>query len=149
MNENIIHLVESEFKLVPAGENVVLKIDSAKAMPKAKPTKIEVVFSHENGGTIKQTYDLARKLKKTDKNPIGLVLFSILARTALGDNSLEDFSLSKDLPKLVDKHLVCEVKHSDPKDNENGYVYANIKKIIRLADEEEAVEEVEDEEDDL
>lgn len=143
-----IHLVESEFKLVPAGEDVILKIDSAKAMPKAKPTKIEVVFSHENGGTIKQTYDLARKLKKTDKNPIGLVLFSILARTALGDSSLEDFSLSKDLPKLVDKHLVCEVKHSDPKDNENGYVYANIKKIIRLADE-ETVEEVEDEEDDL
>lgn len=143
-----IQLVESSFTLVPAGEDVVLGITSAKAMPKAKPSKIEVVFTHANGGTIKQTYDLNKKLKKTDKNPIGLVLFSILARTALGDNSLEDFSLSKDLPKLVDKRLVCEVKHSDPKDNENGYVYANIKKIVRLADE-ETVEEVEDEEDDL
>lgn len=145
---DIIQLVESSFTLVPAGEDVVLGITSAKAMPKAKPSKIEVVFTHTNGGTIKQTYDLNKKLKKTDKNPIGLVLFSILARTALGDNSLEDFSLSKDLPKLVGKNLVCEVKHSDPKDNENGDVYANIKKIVRLADE-ETVEEVEDEEDDL
>lgn len=147
-----IQLVESSFALVPAGEDVVLGITSAKAMPKAmskaKPSKIEVVFTHANGGTIKQTYDLNKKLKKTDKNPIGLVLFSILARTALGDSSLENFSLSKDLPKLVGKNLVCEVKHSDPKDNENGYVYANIKKIVRLADE-ETVEEVEDEEDDL
>lgn len=143
-----IQLVESSFTLVPAGEDVVLGITSAKAMPKAKPSKIEVLFTHANGGTIKQTYDLNKKSKKTDKNPIGLVLFSILARTALGDSSLEDFSLSKDLPKLVGKNLVCEVKHSDPKDNENGYVYANIKKIVRLADE-ETVEEVEDEEDDL
>lgn len=141
-----IQLVESSFTLVPAGEDVVLGITSA--MPKAKSSKIEVVFTHANGGTIKQTYDLNKKLKKTDKNPIGLVLFSILARTALGDSSLENFSLSKDLPKLVGKNLVCEVKHSDPKDNENGYVYANIKKIVRLADE-ETVEEVEDEEDDL
>ena len=143
-----IQLVESSFTLVPAGEDVVLGITSAKAMPKAKPSKIEVVFTHANGGTIKQTYDINKKLKKTDKNPIGLVLFSILARTALRDSSLEDFSLSKDLPKLVGKNLVCEVKHSDPEDNENGYVYANIKKIVRLADE-ETVEEVEDEEDDL
>ena len=145
---DIIQLVESSFVLVPAGEDVVLGITSAKAMPKAKPSKIEVVFTHANGGTIKQTYDLNKKLKKTDKNPIGLVLFSILARTALGDSSLENFSLSKDLPKLVGKNLVCEVKHSDPKDNEKGYVYANIKKIVRLADK-ETVEEVEDEEDDL
>lgn len=149
-----IQLVESEFKLVPAGEDVVLSITSVKAMPKAKPSKIEVVFTHANGGTIKQTYDLVKKVKKTDKNPIGLVLFSILARTALGDSSLEDFSLSKDLPKLVDKNVVCEVKHSDPKDNEKGYVYANIKRIIRLADDFEVgtpkeVEDVEDEEDDL
>lgn len=143
-----IQLVESSFTLVPAGEDVVLGITRVKAMPKAKPSKIEVVFTHANGGAIKQTYDLNKKLKKTDKNPIGLVLFSILARTALGDSSLEDFSLSKDLPKLVGKNLVCEVKHSDPKDNENGCVYANIKKIVRLADE-ETVEEVEDEEDDL
>lgn len=143
-----IQLVESSFVLVPAGEDVVLGITSAKAMPKAKPSKIEVVFTHANGGIIKQTYDLNKKLKKTDKNPIGLVLFSILARTALGDSSLENFSLSKDLPKLVGKNLVCEVKHSDPKDNENGCVYANIKRIVRLADE-ETVEEVEDEEDDL
>lgn len=149
-----IQLVESEFKLVPAGEDVVLTIISAKAMPKAKPSKIEVVFTHANGGTIKQTYDLVKKTKKTDKNPIGLVLFSILARTALGNSSLEDFSLSKDLPKLIDKSIVCEVKHSDPKDNEKGYVYANIKRIIRLADDFEAdtpkeIEEVEDEEDGL
>lgn len=149
-----IQLVEREFKLVPAGEDVVLTITNAKAMPKAKPSKIEVVFTHANGGTIKQTYDLVKKIKKTDKNPIGLVLFSILARTALGDNSLEDFSLSKDLPKLIDKSIVCEVKHSDPKDNEKGNVYANIKRIIRLADDFEAdtpkeIEEVEDEEDDL
>lgn len=149
-----IQLVESEFKLVPAGEDVILTITSAKAMPKAKPSKIEVVFTHANGSTIKQTYDLVKKTKKTDKNPIGLVLFSILARTALGNSSLKDFSLSKDLPKLVDKSIVCEVKHSDPKDNEKGYVYANIKRIIRLADDSEAdtpkeIEEVEDEEDDL
>lgn len=149
-----IQLVEREFKLVPAGEDVVLTITNAKAMPKAKPSKIEVVFTHANGGAIKQTYDLVKKTKKTDKNPMGLVLFSILARTALGNSSLEDFSLSKDLPKLIDKSIVCEVKHSDPKDNEEGYVYANIKRIIRLADDFEVdtpkeIEEVEDEEDDL
>ena len=74
-----IQLIESSFTLVPAGEDVVLGITSAKAMPKAKPSKIEVVFTHANGGTIKQTYDLNKKLKKTDKNPIGLVLFSILS----------------------------------------------------------------------
>lgn len=142
-----IKLTENTFTLVPEGEEV-LTITSAKAMPKAKPSKIEVIFTHANGGTIKQTYDLNKKLKATDKAPIGLVLFSILARTALADSSLEDFSISKDLPKLVDKNIVCKVKHSEP--TEKGYVYANIERILKLADGQPQAEvETEDEEDDL
>ena len=152
MND-MIKLVDSEFSLVPAGLQV-LTIDSAKAMPKAKPTKIEVVFKHANGGQIKNTYDLKKKIKATDKNPIGLVLFSILARIALSDSTLEDFSLSEDLPRLVGKKIECKVKHTEP--NENGNIFANIERIIKLAyqdDEDDLDEEVEadedDEEDDL
>lgn len=145
-----IKLAESTFVMVPAGDDVILNIDSAKALPAADPKVIEIVFKHANGGFIKQKYDLVKKLKPTDKTPIGLSLFTRLVRTAMGDENMAEFELPDDLTKLIDTKLVCEVKHTDPAASDKGYVYANIKRIIKKADDEATdTDEVEDEDSDL
>lgn len=93
----------------------------------------EVNFKHEpSGATIKNKYDL--------KKDGGLVAFSILARCILGSD-IETFSISKDLPKFVDKRILCEVEHTEY----NGNTYANIKKTKKVVTEEVAGQEEEDE----
>lgn len=127
---DIIELSEQvKFELVPEGEQE-LKIVSVEAKPKARPQIISVVYEHANGGIITVNYDLFKKIKtkKGTMMQIGLVQFSELARVALGDDKLKEFSISKDLPKLENVTIKATVKHTEP--NEKGYVYANIKKIL-------------------
>ena len=137
-------LAENKFELVPAGEQELF-LESIVAKPKAKPTVIEATFKHENGGMIKNSYKLVtdRKTKEIELDSRSQFPFTCLARAVLG-NSITDFSLSADLPKLEGKTILCEVTHTDPNANEKGYVFANIKKTIRLVEKEEDV--IEDEE---
>ena len=142
-------LAANEFKLVPAGENVPLRVTSVELKPKARPQNIVVTFKHENGGTCTSNYGLQYtkgstepELKEKSSFP-----FSCLARCCLGD--IDDVSLSDDLPKFVDKLIECEVTHTEP--NDKGYVYANVRKTKKLIVEEEVVADPldDDEEDDL
>lgn len=124
MATDTIQLAENNFKLVPEGEEVVLKITKAVGKPKAKPEVFEVTFTHESGAVINNKYNI-----KIDG---GLVAFSILARCILG-SGVEDFSVSQDLPKFNGKSILCEVAHVES----NGNTYANIKKtkkVIELED---------------
>lgn len=141
-------LAENIFKLVPAGEDIVLLLEKIEAKPKVKPKVIEATFKHENGGTIKNKYNLRTdpKTKEIELAENSAFPFSCLARAVLG-NEVKDFSLSQDLPKLQGKYIECEVVHTNPNDNENGYVFANIKKTLRMVEPEE--EDLDDEEDDL
>lgn len=143
-------LAENTFTLVPAGEDIVLLLEKIEAKPKAKPRVIEATFKHENGGVIKNKYKLVvdPKTKEIELDKNSAFPFTCLARAVLG-NKLTDFSLSEDLPKLQGKHIECEVVHTDPKDNENGYTFANIKKTLRMVEAEDVEEEDLDEEDDL
>lgn len=119
------------FKLVPEGEHVALTIEKISAKPKANPSVIEVVFSHESGATLNNKYDITKDG--------ALVAFSFLARCILG-NDVTDFSVSKDMPKLKGKTIDCEVVHTES----NGNTYANIKKTNFMIENEELGEEVED-----
>lgn len=126
---DVIKLSEG-FKLVPEGEDVVLKVEKIEAKPKAKPSVIEAVFLHEEtGAKINNKYDLNKEG--------GLLAFSFLARCVLG-RDIENFSISKDLPKLKGVKIECEVIHQEY----NGNTYANIKRTIALVEDE--VEEDED-----
>lgn len=131
-----IKLAENKFKIVPEGEDILLKITKAEARPKANPSVFEVTFEHESGATIKNPY------KFTEEK--GLMVFSFLARAILGNN-VDDFSISEDLPKFVGKTLECEIAHIE---GSKGGTFANIKKIIRMVEEPEA-EVTEDEDDEL
>ena len=112
-----IKLVEG-FKLVPEGEDVILKIKDFAGKPKANPTVINVTFEHKSGATLKNSYDL--------KKEGGLIAFSFLARAVLG-NGLTDFSVSKNGPQMVGQVVSCEVTHTEY----NGNTYANIKKVTK------------------
>ena len=111
----------SNWAIVPEGNNVKLKIESAKAVPSGKPSSIEVVFKHENGGTIKSTYDFKKEMSMT--------IFSILVKHTLG--SMTEFDTA-DLPKLVGKAVLCEIVHNkvpSTKDPSKELSFANIKRI--------------------
>lgn len=125
-------LAENKFKLVPEGESVFLTIEKAVAKPKANPTLFEVTFKHESGAVINNKYDRTKEG--------GLIAFSILARCILGSN-IEDFSISRDLPKFVGVTIECEVVHNEY----NGNTYANIKKtksVVRTTYSEDVTEDV-------
>lgn len=145
--KDTFELVKPEYELVPAGDNVILKIEKAVARPKANPTIIEVTFAHEDGGQIVNKYDLVKKIKPEDKSPLGLYLFSLLVYATLG-NDKTDFSISKDLPKMVGYAVDCKVEHTQ---GSKGGTFANIKRVNGPAEIEEDVEEetAGDEEDDL
>ena len=126
-------LAENKFKLVPAGEHVALTISEAALKPKANPTMIEITFSHEDGGSIKNKDKLVkdRKTGERELEEKSAFPFSCLARCVFGDN-MNDFSLSNDLPAMVGAVIDCEVTHSDPEDNDKGYVYANVHRTNKL-----------------
>lgn len=138
-------LVKPSYDLVPAGEHVTLTIEKIAAKPKANPQVIEVTFKHADGAKIINKYDLVKKIKPDDKNPLGLYLFSLLVYATLG-NDKTDFSISRDLPTMKGKAVDCKVEHTE---GSKGGTFANIKKVHGPATVEETVEETIEADDDL
>lgn len=119
--------LKNNFKLVPEGERI-LTITNAEFRPVGKPQELRVTFQDTEGGTISTTYDM--------NNKTGLFIMGVLVSTALGLQDGDDFD-TKDVDKLVNKKLLCEIVHRNGQQpNENGEVptFANIKRIIKLAD---------------
>ena len=119
--------LKNNFKLVHEGERI-LTITNAEFRPVGKPQELRVTFQDTEGGTISTTYDM--------NNKTGLFIMGVLVSTALGLQDGDDFD-TKDVDKLVNKKLLCEIVHRNGQQpNENGEVptFANIKRIIKLAD---------------
>lgn len=119
--------LKNNFKLVPEGERV-LTITNAEFRPVGKPQELRVTFQDTEGGTISTTYDM--------NNKTGLFIMGVLISTALGLQDGDDFD-TKDVDKLVNKKLLCEIVHRNGQQpNKNGEVptFVNIKRIIKLAD---------------
>lgn len=119
--------LKNNYKIVPEGQRT-LTITNAEFRPVGKPQELRVTFQDTEGGNIYTTYSI-----NTD---MGKFLMGILISTALGlqDNDVFD---TDDVDQLVGKKLLCEVVHKNgSKPNENGEVptFANIKRIIKLAD---------------
>lgn len=142
-------LAENKFILVPQG-TVTLYLESIVTKPAGNPKVIEAKFTHDNGGSIINKYKLVRdpKTKEIELDKNSAFPFSCLARAVLGNN-LSDFDLKNDLQKLQGKYIECEVVHTDPNDNEKGYVFANIKKTLRMVEVDQEAEEDLDVEDEL
>ena len=122
--------LKSNFKLVPEGERR-LKITKAEAKPSGKPTHIDVTFQDSEGGFINSNYDFVRAIYP----------LSVLFCTALGLDDGDEIDPKEDASKIVGKELICEVVHregSKPNDEGKLPIFANIKQIIRLADDESA-----------
>lgn len=141
-------LAENKFVLVPAG-NVVLYLENIVTKPAGNPKVIEAKFVHENGGSIINKYKLIKdpKTKEIELDKNSAFPFSCLARAVLGNN-LSEFELKDDLPKLQGRYIECEVVHTDPADNEKGYVFANIRKTLRMVEVNQEAEENPDAEED-
>lgn len=119
--------LKNNFKLVPEGERI-LTVKNAEFRPVGKPQELRITFEDSEGGTISTTYDM--------NNKTGLFIMGVLISTALGLQDGDDFD-TKDVDKLVNKKLLCEIVHRNGQQpNENGEVptFANIKRIIKLVD---------------
>ena len=119
--------LKNNFKLVPEGERI-LTVKNAEFRPTGVPKELRVTFEDLEGGTISNTYDM--------NNKTGLFIMGVLISTALGLQDGDDFD-TKDVDKLVNKKLLCEIVHRNGQQpNENGEVptFANIKRIIKLVD---------------
>lgn len=140
--------LKGNFKLVPEGERV-LEITKAECKPSGKPNALVVTFQDSEGGIINNRYNFDTQG--------GLFSMVMLVSNALGLQDGDDFDTKLDTPKLVGKKLVCEVVHNEgTRPNENGEVptFANVKKVISLATDEEtsvrdAIADITDDEDDL
>lgn len=115
----VIKLSENEFKLVPAGEDILLKIEKVEGKPKADPEVIQITFAHDSGAKIVNKYDL-------DKDK-AVFAFSCLVRAVLDPNK-QDFSVTEDGPAMLDKFVECEVVHNE---SSQGNTFANIRKTKR------------------
>ncbi len=116
------------FKLVEEGERV-LKITKAECTPSGKPDKLKVTFQDvKDGGTINSQYSFS--------NSGAVFAMSKLAEIALGLKDGDEFDTKEDTPRLVGQELLCEVVHTKgTKPNDNGELptFANVKKVISLA----------------
>lgn len=122
--------LKGNFKTVPEGERV-LTITKAEATPSGKPDKLKVTFQDSEGGFINSQY-------KFDISG-ALYQMSMLVSTALGLEDGDEFDTKNDTPKLVGKKVLCEVIHVEgTRPNEDGElpVFANIKRILKLVEEE-------------
>lgn len=140
--------LKNNFKLVPEGQRI-LEITKAECKPSGKPNALVVTFQDSEGGIINNRYNF--------DNQGALFSMGMLVSTALGLQDGDDFDTKLDTPKLVGKKLVCEVVHNEgTRPNENGEVptFANVKKVISLATDEEtsvrdAIADITDDDDDL
>lgn len=124
----IVMNLKNNYKLVEEGERI-LTITKAECTPSGKPNKMKVTFQDSEGGFINSQYNF--------DNDKSLFAMSKLLEVALGFGDGDEFDTKIDTPKLVDKKLLCEVKHSlGTKPNDDGEVptFANIKRVIKLVD---------------
>lgn len=127
--------LKGNFKLAPEGERV-LKITKAECKPSGKPNNMKVTFQDvEEESYINSQYNF--------DNDKSLFAMGKMLEVALGIEDGDEFD-TKDTEKLVGKLLLCEVVHTEgTKPNEDGElpVFANIKKVISLIDENGEVKE--------
>ena len=118
---------QGKFVLVPEGKQD-LRIDSVKCVPKAKPEKIEVSFSHQNGGKLTQNYKLGVDA--------AVYYFTMLYNHATGDTPIE-LDTDKIPAAIEDKFIKGLVEHTEgTRMNEDGEypTFANLKKSIKPSD---------------
>lgn len=118
--------LNGNFKLCPEGERV-LKITKAECTPSGKPDKLKVTFQDSEGGFVNSKYDFS--------NDKSLWAMGMMLSKALGLEDGDEFDTKTDTPKLVGKKLLCEVVHTEgTKPNDDGElpIFANIKKVIAL-----------------
>lgn len=141
--------LKNNFKLVPEGERV-LEITKAECKPSGKPNALVVTLQDSEGGFINSRYNF--------DNQGALFSMGMLVSTALGLSDGDDFDTKLDTPRLVGKKLICEVVHNKgTKPNDDGELptFANIKKVLALADTDDetsvrdAIADITDDDDDL
>lgn len=118
--------LNGNFKLCPEGERV-LKITKAECTPSGKPDKLKVTFQDSEGGFVNSKYDFS--------NDKSLWAMGMMLSKALGLEDGDEFDTKTDTPKLIGKKLLCEVVHTEgTKPNDDGElpIFANIKKVIAL-----------------
>lgn len=118
------------FEPIPEGERV-LEIVKAECKPSGKPTAMHVTFKDVlTNRTLINRYEFA--------NSGGLAAMGIMCRIALNLPDADEFDTVSDTPKLIGKKLLCQVVHNagtQPREDGTLPVFANIKKVISLADE--------------
>lgn len=122
--------LNGNFKLCPEGKRV-LTITKAECKPSGKPDNMKVTFQDTEGGFVNSKYDFT--------NDKSLFAMGMLVSKVLEIEDGEEFDTKTDTPRLVGKKVLCEVVHTEgTKPNEDGElpIFANIKKVISLVDDE-------------
>lgn len=122
--------LNGNFKLCPEGERI-LTITKAECKPSGKPDNMKVTFQDTEGGFVNSKYDFT--------NDKSLFAMGMLVSKVLEIEDGEEFDTKTDTPRLVGKKVLCEVVHTEgTKPNEDGElpIFANIKKVISLVDDE-------------
>ena len=118
--------LNGNFKLCPEGERV-LTITKAECKPSGKPDNMKVTFQDSEGGFVNSKYDFT--------NDKSVWAMGMMLSKALELEDGDEFDTKTDTPKLVGKKLLCEVIHTEgTKPNDDGElpIFANIKKVIAL-----------------
>lgn len=118
--------LNGNFKLCPEGERV-LTITKAECTPSGKPDKLKVTFQDSEGGFVNSKYDFS--------NDKSIWAMGMMLSKALELEDGDEFDTKTDTPKLIGKKLLCEVVHTEgTKPNDDGElpIFANIKKVIAL-----------------
>lgn len=121
--------LNSEFKLVKEGERV-LEITKAEAKPSGKPSKIVLYFKDaEDGATLMNNYDL--------NNNGAIYALGLVCKYTLGLGDEDEIDTVTDLPKMIGKQVICEIKHNEgnqPKEDGTLPKFANIAKVVGPVD---------------
>lgn len=118
--------LNGNFKLCPEGERV-LTITKAECKPSGKSDNMKVTFQDSEGGFVNSKYDFT--------NDKSVWAMGMMLSKALKLEDGDEFDTKTDTPKLVGKKLLCEVIHTEgTKPNDDGElpIFANIKKVIAL-----------------
>lgn len=123
----MIKVKKGGFTLVPEGRQIV-RVDSVELKPKDKPQVVEFVYSHEEGGMIKETF-------KFD-SPLSVDILGKRCDIALNGTAEEGTEIApEDLKELfLGKKFEVEIRH---REGTKGGTFANIKYMIRLLEDED------------
>lgn len=133
-----IKTVKSGFKLVPEGTQIV-HVDSVTLLPSGRPSMVEFVFSHDNGGFIKDRLSFT--------HPVAVDILGKRCDIALGGKAEVGTEINpEDLEGLfLGKHFEVVIKH---KEGNKGGTFANISYMTKMVSPNELMQD-EDQEDDL